>query len=423
MKLAFSVHPRNSMAGRLYQHVQLNGCSGFQVFSGEQWYLLLFNASGVSQQIDFNAHHPVMAYKDTSGIPFLEGVTAISTGLGPYGLLVLQSDSLIYGQKELHLTIEVEDGQNRLLSDIPVEFDGNTYTTDMEGKVSIANIPVGAYDLSIHTEGFQKYNNDGLELVRDTTLRVEMQKKPRIIRVQLVDGNTGDPVYRALVRYAGQSFYSNQDGELTIMPGENQDTIILRASAEEYFQCTDTLMISSDTIIQMKMINHHATLGFEVFEDDVKRSDVQIEVNRERSVFTNQAGYTYFTFVPAKAWHQYEINVGDEMMISDSVYLLNDTVIRIDLAKVAIDKIITQADNVLVYPNPAKNRIKVGIHEVAGLDRIKVELMDTTGKVILVTKAKGKTITLDVSGMPQGLYLLEICAEGHCYNKRFGISR
>lgn len=201
------------------------------------------------------------------------------------------------------------------------------------------------------------------------------------------------------------------------MPGENQDTIILRASAEEYFQCTDTLMISSDTIIQMKMINHHATLGFEVFEDDVKRSDVQIEINRERSVFTGQSGHAYFTFVPAKAWQQYEINVGDEMMISDSVYLLNDTVIRIDLAKVAIDKIITQADNVLVYPNPAKNRIKVGIHEVAGLDRIKVKFMDTTGKVILVTKAKGKTITLDVSGMPQGLYLLEICAEGHCYNQ------
>lgn len=423
LKLAFSVYPKNSETGKFYQQVHVSGCSGFQVFSGEQWYLLLFNASGVSQQIDFNAHHPVMAYNDTSGIPFLEGVTAISTGLGPYGLLVLQSDSLIYGQKELNLTIEVEDDQNRLLSDIPVEFDGNTYTTDMEGKVFITNIPVGAYDLSIHIEGFQKYNNDGLELVRDTIVRVQMQKKPRTIRVQLVDGNTGDPVYRALVRYAGQTFYSNQDGEVTIVSGENQDTVIIRASGEEYFQCTDTLMITSDTIIQMKMINHHATLGFEVFEDDYKRSDVQIVINRERSVFTDQSGHAYFTFVPAKSWHQYEINVGDEVMISDSVYLLTDTVIRVNLAKVAIDKIITEADNVLVYPNPAKNRIKVGIHEVNGLDWMEVKLMDIDGKMISVKKAKGKTITLDVSGLPQGLYLLKICAQGHCYNKRFGISR
>lgn len=63
-----------------------------------------------------------------------------------------------------------------------------------------------------------------------------------------------------------------------------------------------------------------------------------------------------------------------------------------------------QSVNVNVYPNPASDRLMISSEK--NLDEIR--LINTLGKIVLQQKASGKNLRVDVSGIEEGIYMLQM---------------
>ena len=81
------------------------------------------------------------------------------------------------------------------------------------------------------------------------------------------------------------------------------------------------------------------------------------------------------------------------------------------------------ADNVLVYPNPAKNQIMIDFKRPLN-GTVFVEMIGLDGNVILINELNStqlKTYQLDVSSIERGLYLLQVISEHGIYVTKVNI--
>jgi hypothetical protein len=72
--------------------------------------------------------------------------------------------------------------------------------------------------------------------------------------------------------------------------------------------------------------------------------------------------------------------------------------------------------NLIVFPNPAKDEIKVGI---TNFQNISLQISDTSGRVIMVFKPTEEISKIDVSNWKRGVYTLsEVTSEGNVLSQK-----
>ena len=74
----------------------------------------------------------------------------------------------------------------------------------------------------------------------------------------------------------------------------------------------------------------------------------------------------------------------------------------------------TNASTINIYPNPAKDFIRIEMTSGGIFD---ADILDINGKTVIKTKVEGGII--NVSELPQGIYLLHINQNGKLYSTRF----
>jgi hypothetical protein len=77
-----------------------------------------------------------------------------------------------------------------------------------------------------------------------------------------------------------------------------------------------------------------------------------------------------------------------------------------------------------IYPNPAKDMLTVSFNDdISG--ELKITVTDISGKVILKSTevAENNQINLDISAIPSGVYLVEVCDWKNSETKKFAIVR
>jgi sugar lactone lactonase YvrE len=80
-----------------------------------------------------------------------------------------------------------------------------------------------------------------------------------------------------------------------------------------------------------------------------------------------------------------------------------------NVAAAGIEQIINNNEQVYVYPNPANNRIYIGTKEI-----VEIKLYDLLGNEILTTKDN----EIDVSGLTNGVYFIEVNTNGNNYTQK-----
>ncbi len=84
---------------------------------------------------------------------------------------------------------------------------------------------------------------------------------------------------------------------------------------------------------------------------------------------------------------------------TQSVSNIEDNGIYVKTSKSAIEK------NITIFPNPAKNMVTI----IAGDNNMEqISIVDITGKIIITKKTKQEQISIDVSNLSKGIYLIKI---------------
>lgn len=85
-----------------------------------------------------------------------------------------------------------------------------------------------------------------------------------------------------------------------------------------------------------------------------------------------------------------------------------------DITSVSSIKELT-ADQVSVFPNPTTGKVVIALNSV---ELNKVTINDLSGRVVFSTELTSSRQTLDISGLSNGMYLLQATGEGLVYNTR-----
>lgn len=75
--------------------------------------------------------------------------------------------------------------------------------------------------------------------------------------------------------------------------------------------------------------------------------------------------------------------------------------------------------NVKVYPNPSKGQLNV---DFKADSKVTIEVFDVLGKKMRQLEYQGEHNTFDLSGMPNGLYILRITENGQVYSRTFKLA-
>lgn len=67
-----------------------------------------------------------------------------------------------------------------------------------------------------------------------------------------------------------------------------------------------------------------------------------------------------------------------------------------------------------IYPNPVQNQLSISTNEIHDL----VSIGDISGKIIYLSKKKGKTTSIDLSSIAQGTYIVRVQINGTTHTKR-----
>ena len=195
-------------------------------------------------------------------------------------------------------------------------------------------------------------------------------------------------------------------------------------SQEGFFPVESGLELSRDSLIQVKLYKTTASLKFRVYSEGlpVNQAEVMVEYTRQ---FTNQVGIALYKDLPRYVNHEYYIKKDGFHTQTGNLILDRDTTLFISLAhkdSTIISAANTSASNasISLFPNPVVSNLNIESKQ----SLVRIELLTLTGKIIRVELPAGKELTMDLSRMEQGMYLLKAYPEdGHPMLKRFILSK
>jgi hypothetical protein len=77
-----------------------------------------------------------------------------------------------------------------------------------------------------------------------------------------------------------------------------------------------------------------------------------------------------------------------------------------------------EKEGVVVFPNPATDQLNIVCDAGPGQEKERFEIFDLSGKILRTGQVQGK-ITLDISGLPSGIYGIRLLRKNQVLIRRF----
>lgn len=201
-----------------------------------------------------------------------------------------------------------------------------------------------------------------------------------------------------------------------VLPG---DSISYTVTAEGYHPFFGTVSVSDTSVyvsVELSLITYTVTIIVTDGMDPL--AGAEVELAAYGTVTTNQEGVALFpSLIP---WTQLNFSItasGYESSVFSITLHDNDIQMSISLSpSTGISD--TDKDSFKIYPNPAKDLIHM---ELPGTST--VHIRDMCGRIVLEKKYPGGTVSLDVTSMFPGLYVLQIVGIEHRISKRIVIDK
>lgn len=331
------------------------------------------------------------------------------------GIIELMSDTLLVDTLEYTtytLSVLLQDkATGEPVRSGEILFDGQVLITDQEGKIVITDVDYGNYPLSATAPGYQPVEVKA-EIWSDTTLVIELEGKYLSAGLTVVDRVTGDPLYRAVIRHDDQLVLTGKSGTAT-MDRILEGYWVYSVEHGDYFALTDSLWITGDTSLVIRMTPRFASIRILVSDGSGPIAGALVELNEIQSNFTGADGIVLFYKKQARMEYFFTVSKEPYPTVSGTLFLETDTLVNINLEmETGIDG--KAVSGIRFFPNPASEIIFIsGGEELAG-----ISILNPEGRLLQIMKAKGRYGYLDVSGLSEGWYILRfLTAKGLEYKE------
>ncbi len=243
----------------------------------------------------------------------------------------------------------------------------------------------------------------------------DYSKKDIVIQASITDRNSGEPVRLAFVSYNDKQMFTNSEGQV-IMDQLTNGKVIYTVEHSYYFSLIDSLILTEDTTIHLKLTPLLANVSFSVTDQQGPVESATVTFGQwETSTFSN--GFAYLVSLPARQKYGYEvINEGYET-ITDSLWLEIDTTVAVFLSLPESDGAMESLNDIIIYPNPASDYLNILSEETA-----KFKLINISGKILLERNICNGKNEIDLGSVHDGLYFIQIETERKIHKRKIIIS-
>ena len=270
---------------------------------------------------------------------------------------------------------------------------------ELEVKIALLELLHAARDSAGETVYGERIQVMIDELVPLDSLRPEVLPQAGLT---VVDRATGEPVYRAEVRY-GEKVRATDYSGVASMDNLEEGVCVFTVTHQAYFPVTDSLVITGDTSLVVALTRKLADLRFEVRDSSGVLADASVSLNGWR-LATGSDGMAWYSNQPARHTYRFSVEAAGYGTVTDSLYLELDTTVTVRLRRVTgIGE--HGLPGIEVFPNPAGEHLYLTTGREAAAE---IRLIHPGGMVMLERKAWYGPDGIDVSEFPPGLYFLEI---------------
>jgi hypothetical protein len=320
--------------------------------------------------------------------------------------IYFSSDTLLtdtLNHESYRVIFELRDADSGMpLSGGEIRFGNDTVLTDQEGKGFLSDIEYAWYDLGVSADGYIPMDTKLVEVYSDTTLRFKLEKQYLNVSFRVFDLTSGLPVKRAYITYKDRLKLTNSEGEASLdkIP---VGYLFYSITHDDYIQSNDSVLIRSDTILDLYLTPRLANIQFEVSGEEGPLEGVQVELDGFLSLLTDSEGFVEFIYVQAAEEHSYALSMDGYESLFDSLFLEVDTVVAITLQKFTGMEGLDQP-GLILYPNPGNDLIYLKSPLVPGV----YSITSSEGKVVMNGKISKELHRIDMTVFPAGIYLVRV---------------
>lgn len=332
----------------------------------------------------------------------------------------LVSDSLMFGDTAFDVSIKVIDQlTGQPLQHASVTINEDILQSNDKGEVFLSQQPYGYYNILVERDGYFNVK-DQIELIKDTAIAVELMKDNPDVSIYIENGITREPVAGANITWNDEGYsVTGSQGQL-ILSDFPADTMLFSINHSDYFPLTDTLVISSDTSINISLMPNKADVTFEIRDDEGPVNGAVIALN-DFVVTTNPAGKADYYNQAARTTYHYEISADGYETVVDSFFLETDTSLTV-LLDASTSAGFPGMNGVYCYPNPASDVLHIELNAPLS-DPGGLVLHDILGNVVYQSDAINTVYRIKTGHLKHGLYYVSINVNGSNIHKKIIIRR
>ncbi len=248
-----------------------------------------------------------------------------------------------------------------------------------------------------NSPGHPKIEEQKIIADRLTDLILKLENKEKSLTIKVSSAAKAKPLPNASVTVDSTRIFTDLFGwaNFHVDSGSHQVSIRLDRFKDQSFPT----VVSSDTLINIDLVQDLADVLFEVKMDDWGLENASISLAGETEI-TSRRGMVKFYDIKADTGYVYLIEKESGLLVEDSLFLRADTSVRLSYSSVDIENRHSKK-KLHIYPNPTREQLNVEGFE----DVLYFEILDVQGKLL----REGNLAidgSINVSKLSAGIYFL-----------------
>jgi hypothetical protein len=304
------------------------------------------------------------------------------------------------------VTFNVVDENQDALGSAIVTFNG---VVNPAGNYVFSDITAGTYDYKVELDGYVTVE-DQLVVADDIVLTVTMVELTYTVTFNILDDNQ-DPLTGAVVTFAG---ITNPAGDY-IFTGITGGTYSYNVEKAGYVSAQGQVTVDDHKTVDVVLTEEVFTLTFTIEDEDgLAITDAIITLDGTEY----DAGIYVFANLTAGEY-QYSVKKAGYLEVLGQATLEGDLTIPVILVKDNVSVTYPSAMNLKIFPNPANSLVNIQAGEMIR----EIYVYDLLGQVVYSASVQQNNYQINVSGLNNGMYLIQVLTSKGITTGRLQIGR